>query len=188
MRKKLLVIIAYAVVIAAAATAYLVPTGRVYARPAVSAAESSEDGTASLTADKASKSASDKTAAATTSSAKKKEDKSATAPKQKKSSAAKSVTTTHSQPANVKSADGRYEVIQYTDTKDRTAALDSNVRSGPAASYELAGSLKTGEKVTVSGEVKELDGEEISPVWYEIALPDGTRGFVRSDLLSKQQP
>ncbi len=186
MRKKLLVIIAYAVVIAAAVAAYLVPTGRVYVRPAASAAESPEDGTTAQTADKASKSASDKTAAATTSSAKKKEDKSATAPKQEKSSAAKSVTTTPS-PVNIKSADGRYEVMRYTDTKDSIAARDSNVRSGPA-SYELSGSLKTGEKVTVSGEVKELDGEEISPVWYEIALPDGTRGFVRSDLLSKQQP
>ena len=45
MRKKLLVIIAYAVVIAAAVAAYLVPTGRVYVRPAASAAESPEDGT-----------------------------------------------------------------------------------------------------------------------------------------------
>ena len=187
MRKKLLVIIAYAVVIAAAVAAYLVPTGRVYVRPAASAAESPEDGTTAQTADKASKSASDKTAAATTSAAKKKEDKSATAPKQEKSSAAKSITTTPL-PVNIKSADGRYEVMRYTDTKDSIAARDSNVRSGPAASYELAGSLKTGEKVTGSGEVKELDGEEISPVWYEIALPDGTRGFVRSDLLSKQQP
>lgn len=187
MRKKLLVIIAYAVVIAAAVAAYLVPTGRVYARPAVSAAESPEDGTTALTADKASGPASDKTAAAGASASGKKEDKGAAAKKPEKSAAAESVTT-HPQPVNVKSADGRYEVIQYTDTKDRTAALDSNVRSGPAASYELAGSLKTGEKVTVSGEVKELDGEEISPVWYEIALPDGTRGFVRSDLLSRQQP
>lgn len=188
MRKKLLVIIAYAVVIAAAVTAYCVPTGRVYARPAVSTAESSEDGTTSLTSYKASKSASDTTAAATTSAAKKKEDKSAAAKKQEESSAAKSVIATPPQPVNMKSADGRYEVMQYTDTKDRTASRDSNVRSGPAASYDLAGSLKTGEKVTVSGEVKELDGEEISPIWYEIALPDGTKGFVRSDLLNEQQP
>ena len=188
MRKKLLVIIAYAVVIAAAVAAYLVPTGRVYARPAVSAAESPEDGTTALTAEKASGPASDKTAADGASASGKKEDKGTAAKKPEKSTAAESVTTTHPQPANVKSADGRYEVMRYTDTKDSIAARDSNVRSGPASSYDLAGSLKTGEKVTVSGEVKELDGEEISPVWYEIALPDGTRGFVRSDLLSKQQP
>lgn len=187
MRKKLLVTIAYAVVITAAVAAYLVPTGRVYVRPAASAAESPEDGTTALTADKASGPASDKSAAAGAYASREKEDKGAAAKKPEKSAAAESVTTPP-QPANVKSADGRYEVIQYTDTKDRTAAYDSNVRFGPAASYELAGSLKTGEKVTVSGEVKELDGEEISPVWYEIALSDGTRGFVRSDLLSRQQP
>ena len=84
----------------------------------------------------------------------------------------------------VKSADGRYEVTMYAAETDGTAAHDSNVRSGPAATYERAGSLRTGDVVTIVGEVKELDGTAVSPPWYEVRLDDGTKGFVRSDLLS----
>lgn len=188
MRKKLLVIIAYAVVIAAAVTAYLVPTGRVYVRPAAAATESSEEGTTALAADKAFTSASGKTTASASSAAKKKEDKNPAAEKPEESGTEKSLKPTPPQPVSMKSADGRYEVLQYTDQKEQFAAHDSNIRSGPASSYDLSGSLKKGEKVTVSGEVKELDGRKISPVWCEITLPDGTKGFVRSDLLTEQQP
>lgn len=84
----------------------------------------------------------------------------------------------------VKSADGRYEVTMYAAETDGTAAHDSNVRSGPAATYERAGLLRTGDVVTIVGEVKELDGTAVSPPWYEVRLDDGTKGFVRSDLLS----
>ena len=83
-----------------------------------------------------------------------------------------------------KSADGRYEVTMYAAETDGTAAHDSNVRSGPAATYERAGLLRTGDVVTIVGEVKELDGTAVSPPWYEVRLDDGTKGFVRSDLLS----
>ena len=84
----------------------------------------------------------------------------------------------------VKSADGRYEVTMYAEETDGSAEHDSNVRSGPAATYERAGSLRTGDAVTIVGEVKELDGTAVSPPWYEVRLEDGTTGFVRSDLLS----
>ena len=84
----------------------------------------------------------------------------------------------------VKSADGRYEVTMYAAETDGTAAHDSNVRSGPSSTYERAGSLQTGDVVTIVGEVKELDGTAVSPPWYEVRLDDGTKGFVRSDLLS----
>ena len=84
----------------------------------------------------------------------------------------------------VKSADGRYEVTMYAAETDGTAEHDSNVRSGPAATYERAGSLRSGDAVTIVGEVKELDGTAVSPPWYEVRLDDGTKGFVRSDLLS----
>lgn len=84
----------------------------------------------------------------------------------------------------VKSADGRYEVTMYAAETDGTAAHDSNVRSGPSSTYERAGSLRTGDVVTIVGEVKELDGTAVSPPWYEVRLDDGTKGFVRSDLLS----
>jgi hypothetical protein len=84
----------------------------------------------------------------------------------------------------VKSADGRYEVAMYAAETDGTAAHDSNVRSGPSSTYERAGSLRTGDVVTIVGEVKELDGTAVSPPWYEVRLDDGTKGFVRSDLLS----
>ena len=87
----------------------------------------------------------------------------------------------------VKSADGRYEVTMYAEETGGTAAHDSNVRSGPAATYERAGSLRTGDAVTIVGEVKELDGTAVSPPWYEVRLEDGTKGFVRSDLLSAAQ-
>ena len=84
----------------------------------------------------------------------------------------------------VKSADGRYEVTMYAAETDGTAAHDSNVRSGPSSTYERAGSLRSGDAVTIVGEVKELDGTAVSPPWYEVRLDDGTKGFVRSDLLS----
>lgn len=87
----------------------------------------------------------------------------------------------------VKSADGRYEVTMYAAETDGTAAHDSNVRSGPSSTYERAGSLQTGDVVTIVGEVKELDGTAVSPPWYEVRLDDGTKGFVRSDLLSAAQ-
>lgn len=87
----------------------------------------------------------------------------------------------------VKSADGRYEVTMYAAETDGTAEHDSNVRSGPAATYERAGSLRSGDAVTIVGEVKELDGTAVSPPWYEVRLDDGTKGFVRSDLLSAAQ-
>ena len=94
---------------------------------------------------------------------------------------------TRQKQRTVKSADGRYEVTMYAAETDGTAAHDSNVRSGPAATYERAGSLRTGDVVTIVGEVKELDGTAVSPPWYEVRLDDGTKGFVRSDLLSAAQ-
>ena len=94
---------------------------------------------------------------------------------------------TSQKQSTVKSADGRYEVTMYAAETDGTAAHDSNVRSGPAATYERAGSLRSGDAVTIVGEVKELDGTAVSPPWYEVRLDDGTKGFVRSDLLSAAQ-
>jgi uncharacterized protein YgiM (DUF1202 family) len=48
-------------------------------------------------------------------------------------------------------------------------ATEINVRSGPASMYDLLGTLKSGEKVTVTGQT-------LNRLWYRIVYPAGPDG------------
>ncbi len=49
-------------------------------------------------------------------------------------------------------------------------ASEINIRSGPATSYDLLGTLKLGDKVV-------LTGQTINSLWYQIVYPAGPGGF-----------
>lgn len=71
---------------------------------------------------------------------------------------------------------------QVADEEPRWVAAKNglNVRSGPSAQTELAAELKAGDKMQVVGQVAGQDGY----TWFEVRLPDGSPGWVRSDLVS----
>lgn len=60
-----------------------------------------------------------------------------------------------------------------------TGELAVNIRDSAERDGAQVGRLERGERLTVVGENMSETGE----IWYEVALPDGTIGYIRADLL-----
>lgn len=90
-----------------------------------------------------------------------------------------STTTT---PATTTQASESLPETQVTDMNSQSAVVTTAsaiVRTGAGKKYSVAGSVKNGSEVTVTGSATGTDSKK----WYRITFGNGITGFVRSDLI-----
>lgn len=96
-------------------------------------------------------------------------------------------TTTETTTTETTTADNTQTAEDLPDTQvtamDSTSATvttsKANVRSGAGTAYSVAGSVASGDVVTVTGSATDSSGKQ----WYYITLSSGVQGFIRADLV-----
>ena len=76
------------------------------------------------------------------------------------------------------SADALEEAVQFP-FRAETDELAVNLRADASTKAAKAGRLERGTQLTVIGATL----NSVNELWYAVELDDGTRGFIRSDLL-----
>lgn len=90
-------------------------------------------------------------------------------------------TTTTTAETTAKATESLPET-QVTDMDSQSAVVTTTsaiVRTGAGKKYSVAGSVKKGSEVTVTGSATGTDSKK----WYRITFNNGSTGFVRSDLV-----
>lgn len=71
------------------------------------------------------------------------------------------------------------QVTAMDSTSATVTTSKANVRSGAGTAYSVAGSVASGDVVTITGTANDSAGKQ----WYYITLSNGVQGFIRADLV-----
>lgn len=74
-----------------------------------------------------------------------------------------------------------FTMVARADSKGTVTATSARIRQEASTSSTAVGSVQNGATVTIINEVQGTD----SKIWYQVETSDGTKGYIRSDLVSK---
>ncbi|MBQ8231924.1 MAG: SH3 domain-containing protein [Lachnospiraceae bacterium] len=72
-------------------------------------------------------------------------------------------------------------MVARADSKGTVTATSARVRQEASTNSNAVGSVQSGATVTITDTVTGTDGK----TWYKVETSDGTKGYIRSDLVSK---
>lgn len=74
-----------------------------------------------------------------------------------------------------------FTMVARADSKGTVTASSARIRQEASTSSTAVGSVQSGATVTITGETTGADGK----TWYQVETSDGTKGYIRSDLVKK---
>ena len=74
-----------------------------------------------------------------------------------------------------------FTMVARADSKGTVTAASARIRQEASTSSTAVGSVQSGASVTIVSETQGTDGY----TWYQVQTSDGTKGYIRSDLVKK---